>query len=491
MKHLQKIDVTPKVNEFKNYLQSADRIILSAKFGDGKTCFLKEATDQLKSEYVFYTVYPINYSVAKDEDVFEYIKRDIILQMNKREMLPKIAIEAFFESVKAFVDISSVVSFLLSFIPNGKFIENVLERFNEAKVKYNTEKITADKYLSTFQNQKGSIYEDDGYTQLIKAAIKWNHERPEDKPNKAVLIIEDLDRLDPQHLFRILNVLSAHIDDNTTSDNKFANKFGFDNIVLVMDYETTEHIFHHFYGLEANYVGYMSKFLACEPFRYSIKNMLKTSLIENIKDYFQIKSIFEYMTKFKDKIDHFSIRDMERICEFEPSSKIKNKNITFGDRKISTSLPIVHLILFMIECGLSLEEIIDDLTFKSGEDGTQEYLQTIYPLYYIFCENGKNQKNTLSYTKTTDTKVGLANQYTALPLHETAETRNTNVVLNSKMYGISVLLVNDIVTTVTCRQHITGEDSQILGQDSIKIILKEISKGALSDYIDTSSLLLK
>ena len=52
-----------------------------------------------------------------------------------------------------------------------------------------------------------------------------------------------MDRIDPGHLFRILNVLGAHID-----TNKDENKFGFENIVVVLDYITTEHIFHHFYG---------------------------------------------------------------------------------------------------------------------------------------------------------------------------------------------------------------------------------------------------
>ena len=72
----------------------------------------------------------------------------------------------------------------------------------------------------------------------------------------GVPIIEDLDRLDPVHLFRILNVLSAHIDYKSTT-----NKFGFTNIVAVLDYETAKHIFIHFYGEKANFDGYMSKFI--------------------------------------------------------------------------------------------------------------------------------------------------------------------------------------------------------------------------------------
>lgn len=76
------------------------------------------------------------------------------------------------------------------------------------------------------------------------------------KNQKCVQIIGDLDRLDLGHLFRILNVLSAYIDYKSTT-----NKFGFTNIVAVLDYETAKHIFTHFYGKKANYDGYMSKFI--------------------------------------------------------------------------------------------------------------------------------------------------------------------------------------------------------------------------------------
>lgn len=128
--------------------------------------------------------------------------------------------------------------------------------------------------MSQFANTAGCIYEEDGYTKLIRMAIEWisqDHSLngEERKAKKPVLIIEDLDRLDPKHLFRILNVVSAHIDDSKQPDI-VGNKFGFNNIVLVMDYDVTKHIFHHFYGEQACYEGYMSKFLSREPFRYSI-----------------------------------------------------------------------------------------------------------------------------------------------------------------------------------------------------------------------------
>lgn len=48
-------------------------------------------------------------------------------------------------------------------------------------------------------------------------------------------------------------------------------KFGFDKIILVMDYEIARHLFHHFYGKEVNYEGYMNKYLNTLHYSYSIR----------------------------------------------------------------------------------------------------------------------------------------------------------------------------------------------------------------------------
>ena len=249
---IDNIDISDKITDFTQYLQTTDRIILSAKFGDGKTFLLNELRSNLKEEYEFFTIYPINYSVAKNEDVFEYIKRDIIIQLQERGFLDNIDMEALFDSIFCFEDLVSVVSFLLSFVPMGEFYNRIFNKFCEKKKLYKEKKHTSDKYLAEFANTKGSIYEEDGYTKLIRNAIEWiSYDHATNgadwKRKKPVLIIEDLDRLDPKHLFRILNVISAHID-NPSSPCKVGNKFGFHNIVLVMDYDTTKYIFQHFYG---------------------------------------------------------------------------------------------------------------------------------------------------------------------------------------------------------------------------------------------------
>lgn len=170
---IDNIDISDKITDFTQYLQTTDRIILSAKFGDGKTFLLNELRRNLKEEYEFFTIYPINYSVAKNDDVFEYIKRDIIIQLQERGFLDNIDMEALFDSIFSFEDLASIVSFLLSFIPMGAFYDKVFKKFCEIKKKYKEKKHTADKYLATFTNIKGSIYEEDGYTGLIRNAVEW------------------------------------------------------------------------------------------------------------------------------------------------------------------------------------------------------------------------------------------------------------------------------------------------------------------------------
>ena len=393
---IKEIDLREKITDFSQYLATTDRIILSAKFGDGKTYFLNQLRqdDELSKEYKFFTIYPVNYSVAKNEDVFEYIKRDIILQLNKEGLLDKIDIDAVFNSFFSFDDVRAVVSFLLSFVPGGAFYDKIFNKFWEKKKEYEERKHTADKYLSSFTQKQGGIYEEDGYTLLIRNAIKWMKEDhamngPEWKGKKSVLIVEDLDRLDPKHLFRILNVLSAHIDD-TTNPDLVTNKFGFNNIVLVMDYKATEHIFHHFYGENACYEGYMSKFLSREPFRYSIQHFIALEIENELSGKLGIANIVSTFGNFRKRLHQLSIRDLKKITMFDTQERIKKDYFEYRNMKFSTSLSIFHLIIYMIECGLSVDEIVADMTsqitnISRGEMNIKlpEYLKIRYLFYAI------------------------------------------------------------------------------------------------------------
>ena len=392
---LDSINISGKLNDFAQYLETTDRIILSAKFGDGKTYLLNKLRNDeaMKDKYEFFTIYPVNYSVAKNEDVFEYIKRDIIVQLHKKKLLEKIDLNALFASVLTSDDFTSVVSFLLSFVPMGEFYNKVYHKFLEIKNKYDEKKHTADKYLSQFANTAGCIYEEDGYTELIRMAIEWisqDHSLngEEKKAKKPVLIIEDLDRLDPKHLFRILNVVSAHIDDSDRPDI-VGNKFGFSNIVLVMDYDVTKHIFHHFYGAQACYEGYMSKFLSREPFRYSIKSIMIQSFETQLGEKLGIHELLPHLQNFREKLAGSSLRDLYKLTQFDTDSYFNGFEYSYFGGSMPTSLPLFHLIIYMMESGMSTEKIQEDLQSlnefilrtPTSVSTQYEIIRLLYPVY--------------------------------------------------------------------------------------------------------------
>lgn len=398
---LDSVNISGKLNDFAQYLETTDRIILSAKFGDGKTYLLNELRkdETMQDKYEFFTIYPVNYSVAKNEDVFEYIKRDIIVQLHERKLLENIDLNALFASVLTSDDFTSVVSFLLSFVPMGEFYNKVYHKFLEIKNKYDEKKHTADKYLSQFANTGGCIYEEDGYTTLIRMAIEWirqDHslDGEERKAKKPVLIIEDLDRLDPKHLFRILNVVSAHIDDSKQPDI-VGNKFGFNNIVLVMDYDVTKHIFHHFYGEQACYEGYMSKFLSREPFRYSITSIMIQTFETQLGEKLGIQNLWKFFSRFRERLAESSLRDLHKLTQFETKFYIKQEEYIYSGGSMSTSLPLFHLIIYMMESGMSTKAIQDDLlslcneVFQYSNEIEIEFIKLMYPVYMQYFPNVK------------------------------------------------------------------------------------------------------
>ena len=404
---LDKIDISGNLKKFAQYLEKTDRIILSAKFGDGKTYLLNELRrdEAMQDKYEFFTIYPVNYSVAKNEDVFEYIKRDIIVQLHERKLLENIDLNALFGSIFTLADLTSVVPFLLSLIPLGELCNEGYNKFLEIKKKYDEKKHTVDKYLSQFANTAGCIHEEDGYTKLIKKAIKWISQDHSlngkvKKAKKPVLIIEDLDRLDPKHLFRILNVVSAHIDDSKQPDI-VGNKFGFNNIVLVMDYDVTKHIFHHFYGAQACYEGYMSKFLSREPFRYSIKYIMIRAFEAQLGEKLGIHELLPHLQNFREKLAESSLRDLYKLTQFDTDSYFNGFEYSYFGGSMPTSLPLFHLIIYMMESGMPVEKIEEDLRslnnfifqISNGYSIQYKVIKLLYPVYITNSPNMRPLQN--------------------------------------------------------------------------------------------------
>lgn len=125
---------------------------------------------------------------------------------------------------------------------------------------------------------------------MIKQTFQKNREiwKEKEHEKQVVLIVEDLDRLDPAHLFRILNIFSAHIDYSYKLMNKpngtmVGNKFGFDNVIFVADFANVRKIFKHFYGEQTDFKGYIGKFLSSAPYEYSIREVRKDYIYNHLE----------------------------------------------------------------------------------------------------------------------------------------------------------------------------------------------------------------
>ena len=278
------IPIDDKLNLFAEYLANNDRAILSARFGDGKTFFLEELKKSLSKEYHFLTLYPVLYQVADNKDIFEYIKRDILIQLL---MSGDIVLDdnkySYIESIEGFLstnfnkiinDAISVVAPLLTFVPKEMIdmLQKNISRFREYHSKIDKSKSdTIEDYINSFTNQTGGIYEFDPISRLIWDLLS---DLKKQTNKKVVLVVEDLDRIDPGHIFRILNVLSAHMTYINGYDDGTKNKFNFDKVLLLCDYANIEKIYHHLYGEKTDFKGYISKFSAVRPFKYSIRDKI-------------------------------------------------------------------------------------------------------------------------------------------------------------------------------------------------------------------------
>lgn len=303
------IPIEPYLKDFKQYLDANSRCILSAKFGNGKSYFISNFIKEYSNEYLFIPIYPVNYQVMDNKDIFELIKRDILIKLLSNEEININEIELNTASLFYYFFTNNQEDRLLdilSIIPDINIygidinISNVIKKLKEVKDKFATYKEqfksvdkTSELYITKFDSLKGSIYEFDTISQLICDIIcEYRKQNP---TKKVVLIIEDLDRIDPGHIFRILNVFSAHFDRYTPSLIEFDktcrnNKFCLDKIVTVCDIENIRNIYTHVYGEKTDFIGYISKFSNNKEYNYSLKEKAKEYIIENLFD----KKILKY-----------------------------------------------------------------------------------------------------------------------------------------------------------------------------------------------------
>jgi hypothetical protein len=273
--------------ELKQYDSSA-RIFFSGKYGVGKTKFLERFFEEKKEEYLKIHLYPVNYQISTNEDIIDLLKYDILVELFEKyeeyfktnQNIPWYVLVKSYISQKNTNEILSGTLDILEVIPAMgqlgrplKTFLNIDKEFQEFKSIYQTgEKGLAEEYLSRIKED--DLTETDIISQLIKNKIQEIKGKKE-----SVLIIDDLDRLDPEHIFRILNVLSAHFDQDGD------NKFGFDYIIIVGDYKNIQSIFHHKYGKDADFDGYIDKFYTVKPFEFDNRKALLANLGAILEEY--------------------------------------------------------------------------------------------------------------------------------------------------------------------------------------------------------------
>ena len=295
MSSIQRQQIIPMdgaLKEFEKHLKSHPRTILSARFGDGKSFFLAAAQKKLKKRYVFLTIYPVNYQVVENQDIFEYIKRDLLFQLYAKGLVPesyeipdsiasyfflqnnwKQFAEEFLKTLSYF-DASNTI---MATLGAAKFLMAMKKKYDAFKNKGGEIGERLDNFIAEFD--KRGIYESDPVTTILNDIIKsWKKKY---NRRRVCLVFEDMDRIDPSHIFRILNVISAQMDYaykygvSPKSSNLSGNKFGVDNIVVCLDYDNLKHIFHHFYGPKACFDGYINKFSDKGIFYYSLHEQVQ------------------------------------------------------------------------------------------------------------------------------------------------------------------------------------------------------------------------
>ena len=315
------IPIDKEIRQFFYHLHTHSRTILSAKFGDGKSYFLNKfkEDENVVKDFKILKVYPVNYQVAENADVFNLLKYDILLQLLVEDMISEDAIK------KPFLEFEDGASFLSALFdgiseinPSPKTILprsslKVLSSIATIRLKQRINKggkTSARELIKLFE--KESIqYGEDSITRLIRQSIRCWREK---MGRQVVLVVEDLDRLDPSHLFRILNVFSSHMDyiyktGEDPTDTLVGSKFGFDSIVFVMDFENLKRTFAHYYGNDVSFKGYISKFIPQGYFKYSLRQSANSYFYGTIQNITGMEQ-HHISGLLNSKINDISIRDM-------------------------------------------------------------------------------------------------------------------------------------------------------------------------------------
>ncbi len=409
-------------------LKGNSRIIFSGKYGVGKTRFLNMFFKANEEHYNLISISPAKYVVSSNEDIFDLIKVDIILQLSQKGFINAEQNENDFNKVSKEWFVYHQPSHFLKFlskvaskidIPNTKInsVKNLtselVSSFLELNEKYRTyltkiehelksEEDKLNEFVNSFTEANGNIFELNFITLTIQN-ILINANKNGLKEN--ILVIDDLDRVDPEHIFRILNILSAH-NDYWGSENKF----GFDKIILVCDIDNIQKIYEHRYG-QVDFEGYMDKFYTTDYFRFDNRDAIKFFFlsqpeIELSKDEIAFLALFFdfFLTQRKltlrqitkvfspIQIDNFTIEQINLNhldSGVRRSGFIREADIYFQSESISF-LRIIRLLISVFGDLLSLKKALNSFQNNNSQlyaNDLDSAIKALALIYYVSTSN--------------------------------------------------------------------------------------------------------
>lgn len=421
MTHSFEIPVDNAIVRFHEHLQTHDRTILSARYGDGKTYFLHKimADGKVKNNFRFLTIYPVNYQVEENRDIFELIKYDLLIQLfvkgimepdiqlTKAQALgwclqlnaPSLAEGLLPVFSNLCLDANSAkiaAAFLTGKKTTGKFRQKV----NELQESFRDRQIT--QFLKEIS--KNPTAGQDVITGIIQKGIA-DYKR-EHKDKELVLVIEDMDRMDPAHLFRILNVFSAHIDLNyrfgcETNEPYFGGKFGLDKVVFVMSYENTKKIYHHFYGQETDFEGYINKFCSSNYFPYSFEEEKENYFYERMAQNTKVDPMTIKLLVKPDFLKQHSVREVvnaiERLDDFiKPIEPFYQ-----GEMLINVHHGALMIIAIMRRLGMKNEEIKERIVNCINDNKTYKLIFIYFVCFFAYVSKKRIFNNRVHYRSAT------------------------------------------------------------------------------------------
>jgi hypothetical protein len=275
------------------------RMFLSGKFGSGKSTFLNYYFDKNEDKYNVFRINPVHYSIATNQDIFRFVKADLLFQLlsiipkdtlmvNKVSIIEHLSWEFYNGNfLKSLGKYALLLSNLGKHIPSAKaklFFGSmaILQSFTKdiigdiEKDQKDEFKLIED-FFKELENQEGGLYEYNAITKIIEQLLSIVSEN---SSKQNVLIIDDLDRIDPDHIFRILNIISAHFD-SSVNDELEKDKFGFDKIIVVADRDNIEGIYRHRFGANVDFEGYIEKLSGKSPYMFN-NDIAVLEIIEDI-----------------------------------------------------------------------------------------------------------------------------------------------------------------------------------------------------------------